>query len=225
VTQAAAFERSVFLNCPFDEEYRPLLRAQLFTILACGLVPRLASERADTGEVRLGKILDLVASCRFSIHDLSRSEPLKPGDLPRFNMPFELGLDLGCRHFGVKQAAEKKFLVLEKERYRYQRVLSDLAGCDIRAHDNSPETLVQQVRAWLYVTTRLPQPSGGQIWEWLNLFEVGLSTQLAQLRYSASEVHNLEVAEYVAFVERWLKSTKVAKPRASTGGRHKVRIV
>lgn len=224
MTQVAEFERSVFLNCPFDEDYRPLLRAQLFTILACGFVPRLASERADTGEVRLGKILELVASCRFSIHDLSRSEPLKPDDLPRFNMPFELGLDLGCRHFGTKQASEKQLLALEKERFRYQKVLSDLAGCDIRAHDNSPEVLVQQVRGWLFVTTRLPLPSGGQIWEWLNRFEVGLSTQLIQLRYSESEIHNLEVAEYLAFVERWLKTTRVLEPRTRKG-RVKIEIV
>ncbi len=59
---------------------------------------------------------------------------MRDGDLPRFNMPFELGLDLGCRDFGSLDLATKQCLILEREPYRYQLVLSDIAGNDVQAH-------------------------------------------------------------------------------------------
>ena len=40
---------------------------------------------------RLERILHLLGECAFSLHDLSRVE-VSPRGLPRFNMPFELGL-------------------------------------------------------------------------------------------------------------------------------------
>ncbi len=98
--RSADFDRSVFINCPFDSEFLPLAQALVFSILRLGLEPRIATERADSGETRVQKIRELIRSSRFSIHDLSRMEPLGPHDLPRFNMPFELGLDLGCRYYG-----------------------------------------------------------------------------------------------------------------------------
>jgi hypothetical protein len=93
----SVFEKNIFINCPFDDEYRPLLRAMLFTVIYCGLTPRIATERADSGEVRIRKIVELMKESKFSVHDISRIEPLKRGDLPRFNMPFELGMELGLR--------------------------------------------------------------------------------------------------------------------------------
>jgi len=48
-TDPAGFEQSVFLNYPYDEEYRPFLGALSFTILECGLVPRVAADEDDSG--------------------------------------------------------------------------------------------------------------------------------------------------------------------------------
>ena len=62
----AVFERSVFINCPFDQDYLSLLRPLLFTITALGFRPRIASERSDSGEMRLDKIVGLIRSARFS---------------------------------------------------------------------------------------------------------------------------------------------------------------
>lgn len=157
------FESSLFINCPFDNGYLPLLRPLLFVVLECGFQPRLASEEADSGQVRVEKIRDLISSCRYSIHDISRMEALHPGDDPRFNMPFELGLDLGCRYYGASRLRTKRCLILEKERYRYQRVLSDISGHDIRAHAGNPEVLMIEVRNWLRVATRQSLPSGNSL--------------------------------------------------------------
>jgi hypothetical protein len=49
----ADFKSNVFINCPFDEDYLPLLRPLLFTVVYLGFNPRIASERSDSAENRL----------------------------------------------------------------------------------------------------------------------------------------------------------------------------
>jgi len=88
----ADYESNVFVNCPFDEDYRPLMRPLLFTVICLGYTPRLASERSDSGENRVDKICDLVYESKYSIHDLSRLKSEEAGEFYRLNMPFELGL-------------------------------------------------------------------------------------------------------------------------------------
>ncbi|MEA2602667.1 MAG: hypothetical protein QOF89_3659 [Acidobacteriota bacterium] len=206
--EESQFEGSVFINCPFDPEYRLLAQALIFTVLECGLEPRIASERVDSGQVRVEKIRDLIRSCQFSIHDISRIEPLRRGDLPRFNMPFELGLDLGCRYYGDAGLATKQCLILEREQYRYQRVLSDIAGHDIRAHESDPQRLVLEVRNWLRVAKGRVLPSGNEVWERHNLFLDHLPTIFVLGRYSEKDIAALEVAEYIGFIKGWIAETK-----------------
>lgn len=38
------YERDVFINCPFDASYRPILRGLLFAVHDCGFKARSASE-------------------------------------------------------------------------------------------------------------------------------------------------------------------------------------
>jgi len=66
------FNTNVFINCPFDDEYKPLLRPLLFTIVYLGKIPRIASERSDSGENRIDKICELISESHYGIHDLSR---------------------------------------------------------------------------------------------------------------------------------------------------------
>jgi hypothetical protein len=91
-----SFEESVFINCPFDDEYTKLLRPLLFTILFLGKSPRLTLERSDSGKARIDKIVELVQDSKFGIHDLSRCCATAKGELYRLNMPLELGIDLGA---------------------------------------------------------------------------------------------------------------------------------
>ena len=201
--EADVFESSLFINCPFDADYLPLLHSLLFVIFECGLQPRLASDEADSGRVRVEKIRDLVRSCRYSIHDISRMEALEPGDEPRFNMPFELGLDLGCRYYGASRLRNKLCLILEKEPYRYQRVLSDISGNDVRAHGSDPETLVLEVRNWLRTVTDASLPSGGDLWNRFTIFQRDLPRILQRLRYSERDVQALGPVEYLGFLRDW----------------------
>ena len=113
------YRRSVFINCPFDKQYWPLFEALVFTIIACEFRPRCALEELDSGTVRLEKVVRIIRSCRLAVHDLSRVELSGPHALPRFNMPFELGLDVGCRKFGRGQFGQKRILILDSKRHRY----------------------------------------------------------------------------------------------------------
>ena len=139
------FEKSIFLNCPFDKEFEPILQAIAFAVLYMGYRPRIALETQNSAELRLNRIRSMIEECKFSIHDLSRSQAKRKGEYYRLNMPFELGLDYGCRHY-MAGRQEKIILVLEEKPYRYQAALSDLAGCDIQAHGNEPERAVRVVR-------------------------------------------------------------------------------
>lgn len=147
----ADYDRSVFINCPFDEAYLPVFRALVFAVFGCGLLPRCSQEIYDAGQVRIEKITGLIKSCRWGIHDISRTD-LNVRGLPRFNMPFELGLFLGAKLFGSPRQRRKSSLVLDRDSYRYQEYLSDIAGQDITAHGNDPARAIKAVRDWLVVS-------------------------------------------------------------------------
>ena len=112
---------SVFINCPFDKEYQPLFDAIAFCVSACGFVPRCTLELTDAGEVRIENIYRLIAQCNHGIHDISRTEVKgQPYQLPRFNMPLELGIFLGAKRFGA-HSSQKRCLIMDRAPYRYKR--------------------------------------------------------------------------------------------------------
>jgi hypothetical protein len=145
---APSFENSVFINCPFDKDFEAILQAIIFCIIYNGLSPRIATERNNSGESRLEKIIELIEGSKFSIHDLSRCQSRKAREISRLNMPFELGLDYSCKKY-CAHAADKKILILEEKSYRYQAALSDIAGFDIQVHSGNFEQAVRKVRNWL----------------------------------------------------------------------------
>lgn len=153
----------VFLNVPFDARYTKLFHALVFAVHDCGLVARCALEKDDGGEVRLDKLHQIIRDCRLGIHDLSRTTLDTEHRLPRFNMPLELGMFLGARHYGGTAQRRKSCLILDRDRYRYQIFCSDISGQDIRAHGNEVSRALTAVRNWLQanlpLSRRIPGPS------------------------------------------------------------------
>jgi hypothetical protein len=139
--------KSVFINCPFDDSFRPILRAMVFTIISLNYTPRCALDASDGAEIRLSKIAQMIGQCNWGIHDLSRVE-LSQG-LPRFNMAMELGLHLGARFLGEGRHRRKRALILDAEPHRYDQTLSDISGQDIDVHHNQPDEAIRCVRDWL----------------------------------------------------------------------------
>lgn len=151
----------VFLNCPFDPGYKPIFEAIIFAVYDLGFVARCALEIDDASEYRLNKILDLIEQSRFGIHDISSVEIDPNTQLPRFNMPMELGLFLGCKRFGPPPQRRKACLILDKERYRYRNFISDVAGQDIHSHEGRPEKAIVEVRDWLSSASKRKGLPGG----------------------------------------------------------------
>ncbi len=160
------YDLSVFVNCPFDEPFRDLMRAMVFTIHDCGFIARSALEVDDSSQVRIHKIIRIVSECRLGLHDISRTELDPHSDLPRFNMPLELGIFLGAKELGSPKQKRKSALVLDRERYRYQKYCSDIAGQDIAAHGDNPKDAIRVVRNWLSSSQPdVAVPGGAKIFE------------------------------------------------------------
>jgi hypothetical protein len=198
------FESNVFVNCPFDDEYIPLLRPILFVILDLGLTPRIALEALDSGKPRVEKIITLIEKSKYGIHDLSRLKAKKRGEYYRLNMPFELGLDVGCRLFGGEQWATKRCLILEAERFRYQAAISDVSGSDIAVHRNDPPAAATAVRNWLNTEARLRAPGPTRIWNRFTDFMAANYVRLTERGYSDADVARLPVPELIEDMRRWI---------------------
>lgn len=196
------YNESVFINCPFDRQYKALFDAIIFAVNDCGFVPRCALEEDDGSQVRVQKIYEIIAACRLGIHDLSRIEIDKTTRLPSFNMPLELGAFLGAKHFGNDKQKRKACLILDSEKYRYQKFISDIAGQDIREHANDASKIIVIIRNWLRGYSRQSIPSGSIIWSRYKTFQgelpllcKGLTLNLKELIYN----------DYVLLVSEWLK--------------------
>ncbi len=193
----------VFINCPFDSDYLPLLEVIVFTVTACGFVPRCSLAESDGSEVRIEKILRLLKACRYAIHDISRVELDPRQNLPRFNMPFELGLDMGCKRFGGRAHAGKRILILDRERFRYQAFLSDIAGQDIRAHGGDVDTTVTLVRDWLRTSSQRKNIPGDGF---IRSEFAGFATALPGMCKAGHLNRNaLSYADLFGFVQDWIE--------------------
>lgn len=151
--QPAGYNDSIFVNCPFDAEYSPIFRAIIFVIYRCGFWPKSALEEDNALDYRLDKIIRIIEGCRFGVHDISRTE-LNSNSLPRFNMPFELGIFFGAKRFGDKYQKTKIALVFERHKYLYQEYISDINGIDTKAHDNDPYLVIGNIRDWLRTASK-----------------------------------------------------------------------
>lgn len=199
---ASDYARNVFINCPFDGDYEPIFQAIVFTLQDLGFRPRTALERLDSGELRLAKIRELISTSQYSIHDLSRTNLDSVTALPRFNMPLELGIDLGCRWYAMDRA-DKRMLILDSERYRYQTYISDIAGQDIQAHENTPAGAILQVRRWLRSSTDIPLRAGSAVYNRYQRFIADIPTVCEEL---ALDAEDLTFSDLSFVIAAWLRA-------------------
>src|SRR5436190_17162896 len=194
---------SVFINCPFDPQYQPLFEAIVFCVVACGFVPRCTLELTDADEVRIENIYRLIAQCNHGIHNISRTEVEdQPYELPRFNMPLELGIFLGAKRFGAR-SSKKSCLTMDREPYRYKRFISDIDGQDIKAHGKSPVKAIRRVRDWLQSTPgKAAIPGGALIWKKYRQFRRELPALAEEAKLDPTQ---LTFIDYLQLVINWLK--------------------
>jgi hypothetical protein len=198
---AGEYDRNVFINCPFDSAYAPIFEALVFAVQDAGFRATCARERLDSSQVRLQKIIELISNARFSIHDVSRTELDDANALPRFNMPLELGIDLGCKTFSGRHK-DKSLLIFDSEKYRFQKYMSDLSGQDVHQHSNNPQLAVTRVRDWLRVESgRGNIPGGAVIYRRYETFRGDLPQMCARLNL---DVNDLTFVDFSYTVAMWL---------------------
>lgn len=202
---ASGFGDRVFLNVPFDRRYKALFEALVFAVHDCGYFARCALEGDDGSVVRLNKIFDIVAECQYGIHDLSRTTLDRATRLPRFNMPLELGVFLGAKHFGSTKQQSKTCLILDRDPYRYQVFCSDIAGQDIRAHRNEGALAIGLVRDWLRASRKNASaniPGGARITQRYRQFRSDLPEMCDS---GGLEAGSLIFLDYRTLVVGWLQ--------------------
>jgi hypothetical protein len=181
----------------------------LFTLVYVGLIPRLASKKSDSLEQRIEKILRLIKECKYSIHDLSRLRAEKAKEFFRLNMPFELGIDYGCRRIASNHFRTKRSLILEKKRNDIQKALSDLNGVDIKSHNNNPARTVRALQHWFIETVGLKDiDSPSVIWDKFNEFNYDFYERRKAQGYSKGDLKMMPIPQYVQFITRWLTSNR-----------------
>ncbi|MBC2602987.1 hypothetical protein [Puniceicoccus vermicola] len=203
----------MFINCPFDDDYWDLFRAIVFTVIRLRFNPRFSLERADSGEARINKIFDLVKDSKFGIHDLSRCKAKKVGEIFRLNMPLELGIDLGAKYLGTQNHREKKILIVEEERYRFQAAISDLSNSDIKSHGGEPIEVVRIVRNWLVQEGNATPKSPTEIWYELNDCLAAIFDQLKKEGYSDRDIRTFPENELTNRMIQWVERAGNTRPR------------
>jgi hypothetical protein len=187
--RAATANGNVFVNCPFDDDYLPCFEALLFAITICGYRVRCALEESDSGDIRFDKLQRLIAESDHTFHDLSRTQ-LGAAGLPRFNMPFELGLMMGARSFGSGRQRMKRACIMVAHDHTLPRYLSDLAGNDPAAHRDDPHKVIRIVRDHLHTSPEGRRlPGAAHIVTLFEKFRTDLPFLADQTRLTPAEVH------------------------------------
>jgi hypothetical protein len=194
--------RDVFINCPFSADYHDFFQAIVFAVARSGFKPRCAREKDDGGEVRFDKICAIISECQYGIHDISNTELDAVSGLPRFNMPFELGLFLGARKFNSRRYSQQKALIFDREPHRYQKFISDISGQDIHAHGADVQTLIGKICAWLRDEVGDSRvPGGNAIATEYSRFRVDLPAVAAAKHLTIDE---LTFRDLVAIATEWI---------------------
>jgi len=197
------YDNGVFINCPFDPDYKPIFDAIIFAVFDCGFIARCTKDEQDASQSRIEKIYIVISNCKYGIHDISRTELDVVTGFPRFNMPLELGIFLAAKRFGKDKQQKKLCLILDKSLYRYRDFISDISGQDMEAHENNPRNAIRIVRDWLRNTSqRRDIPGGYEIWKQYRMFIDDLSSMCAELRLKQKE---LIFNNYTLLVTEWLK--------------------
>ena len=180
--------------------------AMVFAITDLGFVARSAREEDDGGDFRLAKIQRIIEQCKYGIHDISAVKLDGTYKLPRFNMPLELGLFLGCKRYGSNHQRRKISLIFDREPYRYQIFISDIAGQDIHSHGNDVKTAIGALRTWLATASKRTRMPGGQdIFDRYKRFQADFPALCKELKLKPAEVTFKDLRQMIA---DWLRQNR-----------------
>lgn len=129
-------------------------------------------------------------------------------------MPFELGIFLGAERFGDKEQRAKNCLIMDREKFRFERFISDISGQDIEEHDLDPHRYILRIRDWLNTSGQTgsePLPGGAHIADRFKAFRVDLPEIAKSLKL---EMMSLSFRDYTHLAAKWLNETLAASSQA-----------
>jgi hypothetical protein len=195
---------NVFINCPYDENYRPNMHLLIYMVCKFDFEPQLSGLYSDNDD-RMNKIVGLIKDSEIGIHDISLMELDDQNSLARFNMPFELGIDYAHKKL---INPSNKLLILEKTPYLSKKALSDLSGTDIVAHKNDPEEIIKSVRNFfisLYNMKNVKYQAAIRI-EYQTNFEYWLREKLKNLGFPKKYMSmDITISEFVSYTKEFFE--------------------
>ncbi len=215
-------ELSVFVNCPFDEEYGKVFDAIVFACVCCGFRPRVAFETGTASSPRTNRIAHALMESKYSVHDLSRCRGEGDENLARFNMPLELGMAMLEQLRSPESDTRHDWLAVVPEGHGYKKFVSDLSGFDPPGYGGEPDAMVPVVMAWLATrpdAVQTPKPS--EVLAVLPVFQDALTKARAEwggrLPWTDVLVLAIEIASSADLIHRFPSdSTLQSNEAAST---------
>ena len=203
-----AYASNVFINFPFDSGYKPIIERMIFILCFYEFNVQMSVNKSSAHD-RLTEIGKMIKDSKFTFHDLSRHKLSKKEEYARFNMPFELGIDIGCyQYLGSK--TDKVIAMIDSDPHAYDRHLSDMSGRDILYHYNKPELLFEIIPNWLTVSTGelydSPKRLSGYFGSWI----VDYKATLKNNGYDLRKINKIPLSTYHILLKKWIPQWKVA---------------
>ncbi len=196
--------KSVFINCPFDDSYYKKLSIIIFIVEFFGF-KALVSNSDTVGQERMTNIIDMISRSEYAIHDLSRNRSKSKKEFARFNMPLELGIDLGVNY---SKELDKKILVLDNKPHQYDQYISDLSGRDIEHHRNKDDQLYWILPQWFGSIENKKYYQDGKLRGFYELFEIEYKSTHKKTGGLIRDIKKVKRKNYILHVREWVKTYK-----------------
>ena len=117
-------------------------------------------------------------------------------------MPLELGIFLGAKRYGGRSQNQKRTLILDIQKYRYQKFISDLAGMDIHEHRGQVKRAIRETRDWLANVSRRKMPSSQRVVRIYETFLKDLPLIAKELEFDPGDI---PYVDFERIVVAWLR--------------------
>jgi hypothetical protein len=125
------------------------------------------------------------------------------------NMPLELGIDYGCKHYRSGRFRNKKLLVLDSGVYRIKKVISDLSGSDFRAHKNNRKEVVRVVSDWLIHEANADDVAPNVISHKFEAFLAAHYLRLQSEGYTIRDIESQSAERLRRAMRAWIQRNKI----------------
>jgi hypothetical protein len=168
-----------------------------------------SGSRFTTEDVDLLKDIGINAGStieRIKLQEQLIREKLTAEKLEELNQQKSMFVSQVSHELKTPLTAIKMFsdLILEKEKYSYQKALSDISNSDVKCHSGEPEEIVFEVRNWFSELGCQNLVSGSTIWDDYNFFFTDFYEKLTKQGFREKDIDKMPIREFITYIETWL---------------------